>query len=181
MKISLRPISLDDGKTIVKWRNSYNVIRHCFNKNTITEEINEKFYNEYVVSGKYKQFIVERMDEDYGAFSYDIATVYLKDIDNYNKRCELCIFTSDDEEWNDEAKSQAIRMLLEKAFNEYDIHKVYSYVFSEFLDEAELLKKAGFKAETILCEESKDIHGKYIDVIRFSVFKDVFKYKTCDT
>lgn len=175
MKISLRPVSLDDGKTIVKWRNSFDVSRHCFNKNVITEESNEKFYKEYVVTGKYKQFIVERMDEEYGAFSYDIATVYLKDIDNYNKRCELCIFTSDDEEWNDEAKSQAIRLLLEKAFHDYGMHKVYSYVFFEFLDEAELLKNAGFKAEAILGGEAIDIDGNYTDVVRFSVFKDTFE------
>ena len=65
-------------------------------------------------------------------------------------------------------------MLLDMAFNEYGMHKVYSYVFSEFLDEAELLKKAGFRAESILCEEAKNIHGEFTDVIRFSVYKESF-------
>lgn len=169
MKISLRPVTLEDGPTIVKWKNSDNVKKHSFNKTEITIDSNYRFFNEYIVPGKYKQFIVERMDEDFGAFSYDIATVYLKDIDNENERCELCVFTSDDGEWNDEAKSQAIRILLDKAFSDYGMHKVYSYVFAEFLDEADLLKKAGFKAEAILCDEAKSLDGKFSDVIRFSV------------
>lgn len=173
MKISLRPVSLDDSKTIVKWRNSTGVRKHCFHKEPITEASNEKFYRENVATGKYQQFIVERMDEDYGAFSYDIATVYLKDMDHHNKRCELCIFTSDDEEWNDEAKSQAIKMLLDKAFHEYGMHKVYSYVFFEFLDESELLKKAGFQAEAILRAEAMDVNGNYTDVVRFSIIQDI--------
>ena len=129
MRISLRPVTLDDGETIVKWKNSKNVISHSFNKNKITVESNIKFYKDNIVTGKYKQFIVERLDEDYGAFSYDIATVYLKDIDNYNNRCELCVFTSDDGEWNDEAKSQAIRMLLDMAFNEYGMLVCFFRVF----------------------------------------------------
>jgi len=142
MKIYLRPIHEDDGKLIVKWRNSSNVSNHCFTKSKITEETNLKFYKENVETGKYVQFIVERIEEQSGAASYPIATCYLKDIDKNNKRCELCIFTSDDEEWNTESQSIAVKMLIDKAFNEYEMHKVYSYVFYKFIDEAELLKKA---------------------------------------
>lgn len=169
MVIKIRPITLSDGKTIVKWHNSPNVLNHTFNKTPITEESNAVFFERFVKTGKYKQFMVERMDEAFGAFSYDIATVYLKDMDELNQRCELCVFASDDGEWNDEAKSQAIKMLLDKAFNEYGMHKVYSYVFAEYLDEAELLKNAGFRAEAILSNEAKDMNGKFTDVIRFSI------------
>lgn len=170
MKIYLRPITLDDGPMIVKWRNSPKVNAHCLNKKLISIESNELFYHSYVETGRYKQYIVERIDEDFGVSSYPIATVYLKDIDRFNKRCELCIFTSDDEEWNTDSQSIAIRMLLDKAFTELEMHKVYSYVFYSFLDEAELLRTAGFSIEAVLKNESKNSCGEYEDIVRFCAF-----------
>mgnify|MGYP000791117963 FL=1 len=112
---------------------------------------------------------MERIEENSGVASYPIATVYLKDIDRVNRRCELCIFTSDDEEWNTESQAIAIKLLLKKAFEELYLHKVYSYVFYKFINEAELLKKAGFTTEAIFKNEAVDENGNYEDVVRFSI------------
>lgn len=169
MKIYLRPITIEDGALIVKWRNAPQVLAHCLNKTLITEESNQVFFNRFVKTGKYKQFIVERIDEDFGVSSYPIATVYFKDIDIINKRCELCIFTSDDQEWNTESQSIAIKMLLEEAFKEYGMHKVYSYVFALFPDEVDLLKHAGFRTEAILENEALTSDGDYSDIIRMCI------------
>lgn len=169
MKIYLRPISLDDGVTIVKWRNSEEVSRHCFNKNSITVESNEAFYKAYIETGRYKQFIVERIDEDFGVSSYPIATVYLKDFDKVNNRCELCIFTSDDQEWNTESQSMAVRLLLDKAFTEYGMHKVYTFVFADNKDEVALMKRAGLNEEAVLVEEAVNIDGEYVNVLRMAI------------
>ena len=172
MRIFLRPITLDDGCNIVKWRNDKAVRNHCMSRNTITLESNRLFFEAYVATGKYKQFIVERVEEDFGVASYPIATVYLKDMDYGNKRCEFCIFTSNDEEWHHDSQRIAIEMLLDKAFNEYGMHKVYSYVFSCFTDEQELLKNAGFKEEAVLKNEVMFEDGVYEDVIRFCVYNN---------
>ena len=107
MQIYLRPIALEDGKLIVKWRNDPRIRAHCFDKTPVTPESNEAFYHSCVETGKYKQFMVERMIEDFGQASYPIATVYLKDMDQINRRCELCVFTSEDEEWNTENSEDA--------------------------------------------------------------------------
>ena len=170
MKIFLRPITEKDSDNIVKWRNSEKVLSHCMSKQKITKESNLLFYKENIETGKYKQFIVERVDEEFQLASYPIATVYLKDIDNYNKRCELCIFTSDDVEWNAEGQSIAIKMLLDKAFHEYGMHKVYSLVFYKNSDEVDLLKSAGFTMESIMKEESYNGDGTYDDIVRLSAF-----------
>lgn len=172
MRIFLRPITEKDGANIVKWRNSDKVRSHCMTKAPITEESNHKFFKEYIETGKYKQFIVERVEEETGLASYPIATVYLKDIDNENHRCELCIFTSDDVEWGAEGQSIAIKMLLDKAFTEYGLHKVYSYIFAKYPEEFELLTKAGFHEEAIIKEEALGVDGIYEDVIRVSIFNE---------
>lgn len=171
MKIYLRPVRLDDGPNIVKWRNTPLVADHCLNQKPITIESNEEFYHANVETGHYLQFIVERIEEEFSVCSYPIATVYLKDIDRTNKRCELCVFTSDDQEWNTESMTIAVNMLLDKAFNELGMHKVYSYIFYKFLDEADLLKKAGFKSEAILKDEVIDSDGDYQDIVRFSLMR----------
>ena len=171
MRIYLRPINLEDGSNIVKWRSAGSVKNHCFDKSNVTLESNEVFFKEFIETGKYKQFIVERIDEDFGVASYPIATVYLKDMDLGNHRCELCIFTSDDEEWNTQSQSIAIKMLVEKAFKEYDMHKIYSYVFKDNVDEIELLKKAGFHEEALFEAEARDMDGNYVDVLRMCVVR----------
>jgi len=171
MKIFLRPITEKDGTSIVRWRNTDKVRSHCMTKAPITEESNLKFFKDNILTGKYKQFIVERIEEETGLVSYPIATVYLKDIDMENGRCELCVFTSDDVEWDAEGQSIAIKMLVDKAFNEYGIHKVYSYVFEKFPEEIELLKKAGFMIECILKNEALGKNGEYENVIRLCVIK----------
>lgn len=169
MQIFLRPITENDGPNIVRWRNDPKVLSHCLDKTHITEESNLAFYKANIVTGKYKQFIVECIEEHTGVCAYPIATVYLKDMDYGNKRCELCIFTSSDVEWNPEGQTIAIEMLVEKAFKEYGMHKVYSYVFSKFPDEVELLSKAGFSLEAILKGEAKNENGDFEDLIRMAI------------
>ena len=177
MKIYLRPVTENDGKMIVKWRNAPQVARHCFSKEAVTEESNLEFFRNCVQSGKYIQFIVERIEEISGVASYPIATTYFKDVDNTNHRCELCLFTSDDEEWNTESQTIAIKMMLEKAFNEMGMNKVYSYMFAEYDDEKELLEMAGFHEEAVLRKEYINADGRYGDVYRMVIFETDFKDK----
>lgn len=172
MAIHLRPVTLDDGKQIIRWRNRDVVREHCMNKSVITLESNEAFYHANIETGKYKQFIVEYADEDFLLVWYPIATVYLKDIDYDNKHCELCIFTSDEREWDMESQSLGIKILLDKAFHEYGMHKVYSYVFVKFPEEESLLKMAGFSFEALLREESRNRNGEYEDVLRMAIYND---------
>lgn len=171
MRIVLRPITLQDGETLIRWRNDERVLNHCLSRAKITEESNREFFKNFVETGKYKQFMVERLADDY-PISYPIATVYLKDMDYTNKRCELCIFTSTDTEWAPESQSLAIKMLVDKAFNEYGMHKVYSYVFYKFPEEVDLLKNAGFSSEAILKDEALNEEGKYEDIVRLSIIKN---------
>lgn len=171
MKITLRPITLQDASHLIEWRNDESVINHCLSRAKITEKSNNEFFKNFVQTGKYKQYIVERVDDDFPVVAYPIATVYLKDMDYTNKRCELCIFTSPDEEWGCESQRLAIRMLVDKAFKEFGMHKVYSYVFYKYSDEVGLLKEAGFSIEALLKEEACNADGNFEDIVRMSIIK----------
>lgn len=170
MLIFLRPITEKDGANIVKWRNSEKVHRDCMTKAPITLESHLQYYRDKVLTGKNIQFIVERVEEESGLASYPIATIYLKDVDHENHCCELCVFTSSDIEWEIESQLLAIKMILEKAFGEYGMHKVYSRVF--YNEGIELLKSAGFTLESVLKSEVM-INGEYHDIYRMSMFNQV--------
>lgn len=172
MKIFLRPISLSDSKFIVQWRNEKSVKEHCFSKTDVTEESNKGFFHAYIETGKYKQFMVERIEEEFGLTVYPIATVYLKDMDYDNRRCELCVFTSNDQEWVSESQAVAVNLLVQKAFAEYGMHKVYSYVFSKYPKEILLLQNLGFTIETVLKNEVISEDGDYQDVVRLCIFNN---------
>ncbi len=167
MRIFLRPITEKDAAHIVKWRNSEKVLKHCMTKTPITLESHMQYYRDRVLTGKNIQFIVERVEEELGLAAYPIATIYLKDVDRENHRCELCVFTSSDIEWEMDGQVLATKMLLEKAFNEYGMHKVYSRVF--YNEGIEMLKAAGFSLESVLKEEVF-MDGKYHDIYRLSIF-----------
>lgn len=167
MRIFLRPITENDAAHIVKWRNSEKVLKHCMTRSPITLESHMQYYRDRVLTGKNIQFIVERVEEELGLAAYPIATIYLKDVDRENHRCELCVFTSSDIEWEMEGQVMATKMLLEKAFNEYGMHKVYSRVF--YNEGIEMLKAAGFSLESVLKEEVF-MDGKYQDIYRLSIF-----------
>lgn len=167
MRIFIRPITEKDGVHIVKWRNSEKVLKDCMTKTPITLESHMQYYRDRVLTGKNIQFIVERIEEELGLAAYPIATIYLKDVDYDNNRCELCVFTSSDVEWEVESQLMAIKMILEKAFGQYGMHKVYSRVF--FNEGIELLKTAGFSLESVLKSEVM-IDGEYHDIYRMCIF-----------
>lgn len=175
MRIFIRPITDKDGAHIVKWRNSAKVLKDCMTKKPITEESHMQYYREKVLTGKNIQFIVERIEEETGLVSYPISTIYLKDVDNENHCCELCVFTSSDVEWEEESQLLAIKMVLDKAFGEYGIHKVYSRVF--YNEGIEVLKSAGFTLESVLKSEVL-IDGKYHDIYRLCIFNPKDKVTT---
>lgn len=168
MKISLRPITKEDGPMIVRWRNAPMVLAHCLNQEPITIQSNDAFFERHVLTGNYLQFIAEQRDEVTGS-TCPIASVYLKDIDKTNKRCELCVFTADDQEWNTDSQGIAVKLLLQKAFEELHLHKVYSYAFYRFINEASLLKRAGFTMEAVLKEEVINSDGEFDDIVRFAI------------
>lgn len=169
MIVTLREIKESDAENIVKWRNSLNVVKHCIDKTIISKESQQRFYESKVITEKYKQYIVEKWDDKFGGvFSYQIGTVFFKDIDNINKKCEFGMFPSDDVEWNSEGQNIAVKLMKEKAFDEMGMHKIYAYVYVDCEEEIELLESCGFIIEGIFKDEIYDKEG-YRDIARLVV------------
>ena len=87
----------------------------------------------------------------------------------------MCIFTSNDQSGILKGQSLAIRQLLDKAFIEYNMHKVYTFVFAENKDEVKLMKRAHLKDEAVFKREAIDSNGRYVDVIRMMILAEDYK------
>lgn len=177
MRIYLRPVTLEDTENIVKWRNNPEISRNRFDQTKITEESNYRFFKENIETGKYIQYMVERIDDDFGVCAYPIATIFLKNIDKKNSRCELGMFPSCKEEWTDEGQEKAICMILQKAFGEYGFNKVYTSIYADHESESLLLQKSGFLIEGKLREELCDSEGNFRDILRMGILREEFIYR----
>lgn len=172
VKIALRKITLNESPYIIKWRNNPETLKNCIDRRLLTEESNRVFFEENVASGKYIQYIVDKAAEGFeGIASYPIASVFLKNIDTINNKCELGILPSDDTDWDDVGKEMAIRALRDIAFSIYRMNKVYAHVFADVREEIEVFKKAGFVHEAYLESEVLEDEGKYRDIVRLKSFK----------
>ena len=174
MKIYLREVGADDADKIIAWRNSPSIVDKYIDRTPITRESHRRFVENKIKTGLYKQFMVQKLEEDFGVISYSIACVYLKDIDRVNKKCELCMLPSPDYEWVDGAKKQAIQLLLQKAFTEFDINKVYATAFSDSADEIQLLEESGFAKECVM-EQEICIDEKFYDLVRYKYLYEWFR------
>lgn len=171
MGIWLREITKDDADFIVDWRNNDCIRRHCLDDRILTKESSLIFYENNVLTKKYIQYIVERIDDNFSQCSYPIATGYLKNLDYKNKKCEIGFFHSNDDEWDGRNEREAIKMLVNKAFTEHDFRKIYTYVFADCTDELALYVSAGFIQEGYLKDEICTNNLKYRSLVRLYIMK----------
>lgn len=172
MAIWLREIKKEDTDFIVDWRNKDYVRRHCLDDRLITKESNLSFYENNVLTKRYFQYMVEQIDKDFSQCSYPIATGYLKNLDYKNKKCELGFFPSNDVEWDGKVEREAIKLLIQKAFNEHGIRKIYTYVFADCLDEIALYICNGFEQEGCFKDEVYTSEGNYRTLVRLAIFNN---------
>lgn len=171
MDIVLRELNIEDGILIAKWRNSPEILQNCINRTVITDESFRIYYEKNIITGKYIQYMVDRYDKEMPNYLYSIGSVFLRNIDKINKRCELGILPSTDFEWNEEGKIKALKILVKKCFEEMGFHKIYSYMFADALEEIKMFMNVGFSKEAKLEAEILMDDGSYRDLIRMKICK----------
>ena len=165
--INIRPIVLDDTDLIVEWRNADAVRSNLFSQSEITRESHIRFFNEMVITGKYHQFIIEL---DHDATKVPIGTIFLKNIDRTNEKCELGIFIGSQIERGRGYGTKAISRVLEYAFMQLSVNKVYLTVFNDNHPAIRSYEKAGFTLDGILRDDVL-INGRFRDVTIMSILR----------
>lgn len=144
-KISLRPIADADTENIVRWRNSPAVRANFLDQRLFTAESHRWWLKNRVETGEVAQFIVTRLDT-----GQDVGSVYLRDIDRDNGRCEYGVFLGEESARGLGLGSEACRLACRYAFGALGLRRVFLRVLADNAGAIRSYEKAGFRREGLL-------------------------------
>ena len=160
-RVTIRPITNKDTDNIVLWRNNPQVLGNFIDRNRLTKEIHETWIHTKIEKDLVRQFIIV-------VGNNDVGTIYLRDIDKENQKAEYGIFIGLDEYLGRGIGSEAGKLILDYAFLEMKLNKVFLRVLANNNRAIESYKKIGFVEDGKFRQEVK-IEGFFWDVIFMSI------------
>lgn len=154
-KISLRMMTYDDTMMIVNWRNQDSVRKNFIYQADFTKESHENWIKTQVETGKVVQMIIME-----NGTNMPIGSVYLRDIDHNNEKAEYGIFIGEESARGKGYGTEAAKLMVQYAFDELKLHKVFLRVLKENTGAQKSYEKAGFIKEAELVDEAK-INGVF--------------------
>lgn len=100
-----------------------------------------------------------------------VGTVGLLHINWYNRRAMIFYLIGEREYWGHGLATEAVKLMLDYAFQEIDLHKIFSGVIITNIASIRILEKLGFTLEGIDRDEFY-IDGKYHDSKQYSILKN---------
>lgn len=146
--IYLRVMTEADTDDVVRWRNSNSVSSHFVYRKPLTREDHLNWIETQVKTGRVAQFIIVEAETQKA-----LGSVYLRDIDNTHHKAEFGIFIGEDSARGKGYGTIATSLILEYAFKELKLNKVFLRVFADNPQAIACYKKAGFVEEGVFCED----------------------------
>lgn len=163
--VKIRHITEADTANIVKWRNTPSVYEHFIYRTPLTEEAHLNWLHNRIETGQVAQFIIVDTESN-----TDVGSVYLRDIDNDNRKCEYGIFIGESSCRGKGIGSAAAKLALDYAFKELNMNRVFLRVFADNIGAIKSYEHAGFKYEGTF-RDDVIINGKPYDMIFMAILK----------
>ena len=161
--IYLRPMEWNDTEFIIGWRNRDDVRKKFIYQELFTKESHEKWIRTMIDTGKVVQMII--CDKE---TNKPIGSVYVRDIDRIHNKAEYGIFIGDLAARGKGYGTQAASLMIEFAFKELALHRLYLRVYANNKQAIKSYEKAGFVQEAYL-HDDVCISGKYEDMILMAI------------
>ena len=161
--IYLRPITLADTEDVVRWRNTDAVRTHFIYQKLFTKQSHEAWMRDMVDTGKVVQMIICKKEDDKA-----VGSVYIRDIDPVHHKGEYGIFIGEESARGCGVGTAAARLMIQYAFKELKLHRLFLRVFADNLQAVKSYEKAGFVKEAYL-QDDVCIDGKYRDIILMAI------------
>lgn len=168
-RLFLSPMSIDDAEKYVCWMNDRSVTDGLGNTVMMTTIEGEK---EWIVNAGKKgdvNFAIVRKEDD-----ELLGNCSLMNIDRINRKCTIGIFIGDEENRSKGYGNEALKLLLNYAFNFQNMHNVNLNVFSFNKRAIKCYEKIGFKT-CGMRHEAHFLDGKYYDEIQMEILDRDFK------
>ncbi len=125
-QVTIRPVTEADTDRIIAWRNAPSVMAHFIYRTPLTRKAHLNWLHNRVETGEVAQFVI-----------YDgetaVGSVYLRDIDRSNQKCEYGIFIGDEDCRGKGIGTAAAKLALAYAFEQLQMNRVYLRVFADNL------------------------------------------------
>ncbi|PTU84616.1 N-acetyltransferase [Staphylococcus pasteuri] len=160
-QINLRALKKSDSDLILNWMKN-DKLRYLIGTTfPITELEHENWFQNRMLEKDNRMFVIELENET------AIGIVGFKNLDWINSNSELFIYIGDENYWGKGYGKEALKLLINFAFNSLNLHMLYLEVFSYNENATKMYEKLGFKQDGIL-RQSKYQDGQYYDKIIMS-------------
>lgn len=163
-QVTIRPVTEADTDRIIAWRNAPSVMAHFIYRTPLTRKAHLNWLHNRVETGEVAQFVI-----------YDgetaVGSVYLRDIDRSNQKCEYGIFIGDDNCRGKGIGTAAAKLALAYAFEQLQMNRVYLRVFADNLGAIRSYEKAGFCYEGTFRQDVM-IDGVGEDIVFMAILRE---------
>jgi RimJ/RimL family protein N-acetyltransferase len=164
--VDLLPLNGKNFNLYTKWENLPEVRRYSRNPLPLTEEDYKKMIGPPTNSVKkiIPFEIWHKRDKK------PIGTCEISEINWFNRNSYLGILIGEQAYWNQNIGTEVAKLLIQFAFEEMNLKKLYWGVFTPNIGSRKCCEKAGFKLEATLKNDIY-IDGKYFDTLIYSLFR----------
>ena len=166
-QVTIRPVTEADTDRIIAWRNAPSVMAHFIYRTPLTRKAHLNWLHNRVETGEVAQFVI-----------YDgetaVGSVYLRDIDRSNQKCEYGIFIGDEDCRGKGIGTAAAKLALAHAFEKLQMNRVYLRVFADNLASIKSCEKAGFRYEGTFRQDVM-IDGVGEDIVFMAILREDWK------
>ena len=167
---NLRPLETSDLENIMKWVNDPEVVGNFAELGKeITREEEEKYLERILSSDTDRMYAIEDQEGNY------IGNIGIHEINKSDRSGRFGLIIGNKDYWGQGYGQSAINALLDKAFSELEMHKVWG-VFLETNEKMYHINvnKVGFKVEGVMRDEYFR-RGEYHDMVRISMLEDDYR------
>ncbi len=158
----MKPLSADHLDHVMTWINDPDIVKNFqhFDKQ-FTREDELGFIKKLIASDSNRVFSVFDEENNY------VGQVGLNQISWENKLGRLAVFVKKEHRGKGYAQ-EMIRLILDKAFKELGLHKVWLVVYADNAKAIHIYEKLGFQKEGVLKDEYY-WQGRYHDMMRMAI------------
>lgn len=164
-RIKLVPLEKEYIERIRRWRLKSDIRKNFFSWQLVNKIQQEKWFENYCADKSSMIFSIIR-EEDHEF----IGIMSLNNIDHFHQRAELGSLIGEKKYWGKGYATESLNLLLEYGFNELNLNKVYSYIYSDNKGSIKKNQKNGFEIDGTLREHAFG-EGRYKDVVVMSILK----------
>lgn len=164
--MTLRPIEGADGPRVVAWRNEPHVMRGLFSYRPLALAEHEQWFQGYLARDEEILFIIEAAD------GTAIGTIGLSNIDLRNRKAELGRMLIGDPSYLGRGYAKAATLLLlNYAFRELNLHRLYLEVLADNHAAVSLYRRCHFEVEG-RCRDAYFGDRRFQDVLVMGILDD---------